>query len=414
MALNSTQVQELSELSSRVEWLDEERRKTMRKLAEVEQRVVTQDREIAGREQRIKELELQLSKVTTQLTRLPQVDTQLQQFKDEIVRLIEQYDQRRIQAEKELDRLRRVEHEVHARELADIHKEIPAIGRLQNDMELRQAEESRLANLIGIQQGKLAAVENRVETWSRDLTYLEETERQNTRRIDEAQTQIIEASKRWEPVENRLEIIGNTLAKAESSVQELFKAQAEIRQSMASWMEQIQLAEHQRNQRLESWQRFLDEQEGRMEKYGRDWIGFSDQFKEAKMAVQTLVEWQKQIEQRQREASELARVEANRMRSVWDNFLLEHDKKWKNFEMDAEQRWSSAQRQERQLMAMIHEIEELLSKIQSDKETLWRVQTAQADAMKALPRIWLEAVEKAIAQNPNSRRQPALVPVPEE
>jgi chromosome segregation ATPase len=414
MALNSAQVQELSELSSRVEWLDEERRKAMRKLAELEQRVVAQDREIAGREQRIKELELQLSKVTTQLTRLPQVDTQLQQFKDEIVRLIEQYDQRRIQSEKELDRLRRVEHEVHARELAEIHREIPAIARLQNDMELRQAEESRLANLIGVQQGKLAAVENRVETWSRDLTYLEETERQNTRRIDEAQTQIIEANKRWEPIENRLEIIGNTLAKAESNIQEAFKAQAEVRQGMGGWMEQIQLGEYQRNQRLESWQRFLDEQEGRMEKYARDWIGFSDQFKEAKMAVQTLVEWQKQIEQRQREASELARVEANRMRSVWDNFLLEHDKKWKNFEVDSEQRWASAYRQERQLLTMIHEIEELLGKIQTDKDTLWRVQTAQADAMKALPRIWLESVEKAIAQNPNSRRQPALVPIPEE
>jgi chromosome segregation ATPase len=410
----TTQIQDLGELTSRVEWLDEERRKTVRKVAELEQRAALQEREISGREQRIKDLEQQLAKVTTQLTRLPQVDAQLQQFKDEMVRLIEQYDQRRIQSEKELDRLRRVEHESQAREVGELRKEMPVISRLQNDMELRQAEESRLANLIGVLQGKLANLENRADSWSRDLTYLEEVERQNTRRIDETQTILLEANKRWEPAENRLETLGNTLAKAENNIQELYNIQSDLRQMTTKWMEQIQLGEHQRNQRLESWQRYLDEQEARMEKYARDWIGFADQYKEAKMAIQTLTEWQKQIEQRQREASELARVEANRMRSTWDNFLLENDKRWKNFEVDGDQRWASAQRQERTMLAQLHELEELLAKIQTDKETLWRVQTAQAEAIKTFPRIWLEAIEQAITQNPNSRRQPALVPVPEE
>jgi chromosome segregation ATPase len=407
-------MQDLSELSSRVEWLDEERRKAARKVAELEQRVALQEREIGGREQRIKELEQQLAKVTSQLTRLPQVDAQLQQFKDEMVRLIEQYDQRRIQSEKELDRLRRVEHEMQARELGELRKEVPVINRLQNEMELRQAEEARLANLIGVLQGKLANVENQADNWSRDLIYLEEVERQNTRRIDEAQTTLLEANKRWEPIENRLETMGNALAKAENNIQELTNVQGELRQMTTRWMEQIQLGEHQRNQRLENWQRYLDEQEARMEKYGRDWIGFADQYKEAKMAIQTLTEWQKQIEQRQREASELARVEANRMRSTWDNFLLENDKQWKNFEVDSNQRWSSAQRQERTILAQLHELDELVAKIQADKETLWRVQTAQAEAIKTFPRVWLESIEQAIAQNPNSRRQPALVPVPEE
>jgi hypothetical protein len=330
-----------------------------------------------------------------------------------MVRLIEQYDQRRIQAEKELDRLRRVEHEMHAREIGELRKEMPAIGRLQNNMELRQAEEARLANLIGMLQGKLGNLENRTDSWSRDLTYLEEMERQNTRRIDDTQTILLEANKRWEPIENRLEVLGNSLTKAEAHIQELYNVQSELRQMMGKWMEQIQIGEHQRNQRLESWQRYLDEQESRMEKYARDWIGFADQYKEAKMAIQTLTEWQKQIEQRQREASELARVEANRMRSTWDNYLLENDKRWKNFEVDSDQRWSSAQRQERNILTQLHEVEELLSKIQADKETLWRVQTAQAEAIKTFPRVWLEAIEQAMAQNPNSRRQPALVPVEE-
>ncbi len=59
-------------------------------------------------------------------------------------------------------------------------------------------------------------------------------------------------------------------------------------------------------------------------------------------------------------------------------------------------------------------LEDALSKLKEEKDLLWRVQNAQSDALKQWPRIWLEEVEKAIEQNPNRRRQPALVPIQEE
>jgi chromosome segregation ATPase len=414
MTMSSAQVQELSELRSRVEWLDEERRKWLRKMAEMDQRLALQERELEGRNQRIQSLEEQLAKAVAQIARLPQVDAILAQFKDEMVQMIEGYDQRRIQSEKELDRIRRVEHEVQAREIAELRKEMPAIGRLQNDMQLRQAEEARLANLIGVLQGRVGIVENRSESWSTDFTYLEEAGKQNSRQIGEIQTALLEISKRWEPIHNRLDILAHSVSRAEANIQDLTTIEAELKQSMKGWTEQIQLGEYGRNQRLEKWQRLLDEQGGERERFAREWVAFSDQYKEAKMAVQTLAEWQKQIEQQQREVAELARVEAGRMRTLWDNFLLDNEKRWKSTNVDEEQRWLSAQRREKQVLTQIQELSEELEKLEQEKELIWRVQSAQADAIRKIPRVWLEEVEKAMAQNPNSRRQPALVPVREE
>ncbi|MCI0399231.1 MAG: hypothetical protein L0332_14035 [Chloroflexi bacterium] len=415
MAKNSTPPrEEISELRSRLEWMDEERRKTTRKLAELEQRLATQERETATRGQRIQELEDKLAKATAQLTRLPQVDTQLRQFKDEMVLLLEQYDQRRIQGQDELDKVRRVEHEVQSREIADIRKELPAVPRLQNEMELRQAEEARLANLIGVLQGKLAVLENQADGWGRDVAFLEEAERKNARSLTEIQTSFLESSRRWEPIENRLDITGHGLAKVEADVQELANIAAELRRTIQSWSEQIQVGEYERNQRLEKWKRALEEHQNEMDRFAKEWIKYSDQYKEARMMVQTMADWQKHIEQQQREASEMARVEANRMRALWDNFLLEHEKRWKSYEVDRDQRWATAQRQERQLLEQLRLLEEKTEKLHQDKELLMKMQSAQAEAVKKFPRIWLEEVEKAQAQNPNSRRQPALVPVREE
>lgn len=132
------------------------------------------------------------------------------------------------------------------------------------------------------------------------------------------------------------------------------------------------------------------------------------------MAVQTLAGWQKQIEEQQRETSEVLRVNTHRLEARWDDYKLENDKKWSTNNIEIEQRIATTNRTYRQIQEQIAAIDEVLVELKQEKDLLERIQTAQADAIKQWPRIWLEEVEKAINQNPNRRRQPALVPVREE
>ena len=406
--------QELGEFRKRLEWLDEERRKSSRKLAELEQRSVLQEREIATREKRIQDLEKQLSLVNSQLTRIPMIDTQLSQFRDDIVKMIEQYDKRRIEAERELDRLRRVEHEATTREIADVRKELPAIGRIEQELPLRQAEEARLANLIGVQQNILAQVSTQVENVERSLTFLAEKEKQDSRNIGETQATLLEISKRWEPINNRLEILSQNMSKVQTTAQTTGEAQVLLRKSISDWTEQVQIGEHERNQRLASWQRTMDEQEAAFQRFNQDWVKFNNQHNESRTAVETMKSLQTHLEQQQREANELVRVESKRMESRWEQFTQEDARKWKNFEADSLQRLSINDRRERELREQIIALEKELEQLTGELTTIVRVQTAQSEAIKKWPLAWLEEVEKALDQNPNRRRQPALVPVRED
>lgn len=401
-----------SELIKRVEWLDDERRKGTRKLAELEQRLQLQEREISGREQRIQDLERQLAAVNAQLSRIPQVDVQLEQFKDDIVEMIEQYDQRRLSSEGEMDRLRRIEHEGVIREIADIRKELPAIPRIQHEMELRKAEENRLASLIGTQITRLSNLHNQVESWPRDIAFLDEKEKQNSRNIAEMQNTLLDINRRWDPLNDRIEITAQNTLKFQNRFKEITDAQEVLREMVREWAQQMQMGEYERNKRLEAWRYAIEEQSQTIERFKREWITFSDQYKEAKMAVQTIAPWQSQIEQQQREASELLRVETSRMQSRWDSFVQEVERRLKHFDLENEQRWSTVNRHEREMREQINLLEGVLKQVNDDKDNLWRVQTAQTDAIKKFPRLWLEEVEKALAQDPNRRRQPALVPVP--
>ena len=409
----ATQV-ETAELLKRIEWIDEQRRKSARRLAELEQRLERSEAEVARRDERIEDLESRLAQTSQQLKRITDVDERLNIVQKELIEQLNQNDQRRRQAEQEIDRLRRVEHEALSREIADTRKELPAIGRLQRDMELRVAEEARLAKLIGVIQSSIDPIRNQVAEYERSLLFLEEKEKQDSRNIGDIQTQLLEISKRWDPISARIDVLANTLSKAESSRQDLIEAQLEQREIIKKWSEQIQIGEHERNKQLEQWRYVLEEHKDTMESYAREWIGYSDQYKQAGQALQQLSEWQKQLEQQQRQVTEMLRIELNRMQSRWDGFVLQDEQKWKSADVDVRQRWDAAARESKQIVERIHELEERLLEIESDKDMLWRVQTAQADAMKKMPRVWLEEIEKAKDQDPNRRRQPTVMPVREE
>lgn len=406
--------QDLGELRNRIEWLDEERRKSLRKLAEIEQRVVLQERELSTRDKRISDLEKQLAQTNNQLTRIPMIDTQLAQFRDDIVKMIEQYDKRRIEADRELDRLRRVEHEAMTREVADIRKETQAINRIEEAVSLRQAEESRLAALIGSQQNILTQLASQVDGLERAQMFLDEKEKQDNRNISEMQATLLEISKRWEPINNRLEIINQNLLKAQTAAQANSEAQSILRKSINDWTEQVQIGEHERNQRLIGWQRAMDEHEAVIERFTQDWVKFNNQYNESRAAIETIRNFQVHLEQLQREANELIRVESQRLESRWVQFVDEDNRKWKNYEADAIQRQSISDRREREFREHLQGLEEQLDSLQQDIAQLLRIQTAQSEAIKKWPLTWLEEVEKAVEQNPNRRRQPTLVQIREE
>ncbi|GMQ78833.1 MAG: hypothetical protein BMS9Abin02_1373 [Anaerolineae bacterium] len=415
MAKNGSQRQEdISELLSRLDWLDEERRKVGRRLAELEQGLNKQGQAIKNRDQRILELEAQLSKANLQLAKLSNFDIELEQFKDEIILLIEQYDQRRITTQDELEKLRRVEHEVHLRDLATIRKNLTPISRLEEEMTLRQAEEARLAKLIGGLQAKITNLQNETETWSQELRFIDDLVKTNKNSTDEISSSHLAISKKIDNAAARIEVISHGLTKIQSSNADLAENVYELKKRIQNWTEQVQVGEYERNQRLKKWEERWEAAEEKLDRFSSDWVDFTEQYNEAKMAVSHLTEWRQEVEMRQKESQEKVRVETIRMQAILDNYKTENEKARKNFEVEIDQGWSNAARREAELSNQIEGILNDLKTLIQEKDRLWRVQAAQSEALKKLPLTWLEEVEKAMDHDPDSRRSPALIPVREE
>lgn len=229
MAKTRTQEQDqLEQLRNRLDWMDEERLKNGRRMVQLEQRLTAWERELENREKHIKDVESKLTKMTLQLGRVSNLDSQLELFKDELVKMIEQYDQRRIEGYQELDKLRRIEHEVQQRDIADIRKELTPISRIENELKIRESEDERIGKMTSILQNQIPPIKNEIETWKQDLKFVEESERTNASTIAEIQTSIHEHVKKLESIEARLDITNHSLSKIQVTTQEVDDGISEV------------------------------------------------------------------------------------------------------------------------------------------------------------------------------------------
>jgi chromosome segregation ATPase len=551
----------MTELRNHLKWLDEERRKTARKLGEMEQRIAQQGRDISEREKRIHELEWQLAQVSerieqmpemgsgssgqeqrlqdlewhmsninAQLVRLPKLDDELASFREQLSQYTVDIENRLLS--QQADTAQRLENDVYARLRDDIAQSIvtynerlagistdvsdrlvtteasianqfgalkanfadqidakieaalqsvptvssdrvveiettvqandqrlaeflsmaqaiqqrqaqletalagldldqgvrAALDKVEQELEMRQAEEIRLANLIGVQESKFEHANDRIEEMNQVVAQMQSQAAMSDEAIvelrgwyrdlnDNWKPALMEASGKLVPLSDRLTVLSTMVTKTDATVQTLAADQAEMRDGIVDVSDEVRQARQDLAHQIDTWQTTIDEHKETVERFTQQWLTLSNQYKEARMAVQNFAHWQKQLEQQKREASEMLRVESNRMQSRWEGFLLEIQEqlknadldlaqKWQTFEMENEQRWVAARRSEQLWREELANVDELIVKLQQDNRNLiWRVQAAQADAIKKWPRLLLEEVEKAVELNPNRRLQ---------
>lgn len=315
----------------------------------------------------------------------------------------------------------------NARELMNL------ITRIEQDLELREAEEIRLAGLISAQETRVSPLLGSYEVVQEQTAILKERLADTEQIVAELQQTIQDYNENWKPVlletnrrlsplSERQTGLNNDLLKAEAAIQTLNGDHAELREIVAGLSDDIRQTQVDLSSQIDTWQTTLDEQKDTVERFSQQWIGLSTQYKEARMAVQNLAHWQKQLEQQKREASEMLRVESNRMQSRWDGFMQEVQEKLKTFEIDLgqklqafelenEQKWSAARRTEQLWREEITAVDDLIQKLQQDnRNMLLRVQAAQANAIKKWPRLLMEEVEKVVEGNTNRRLPSSATP----
>ena len=251
---------DLTQLAQMVTWLDEEHRRDRAEIARLQQRIEAQSADIVEQARRVQDLEGKLAGTQAQLTRFNQVDQSIQNTKNELVGLVERADEERVSGQRELERSRMADREMLSREISEVRRELPRIGRLEESIQTRVVEDERLGELIMSMRNQIGGLAKEIEERTRQIPFLVEQRTSDTKRIAQLQQETVELFKRSEANAGRLPILEENIRKTAGEIEKLPPMIDHLRDEQVKFMERTRVMVVDREQVLTRWQETIDEQ----------------------------------------------------------------------------------------------------------------------------------------------------------
>jgi len=372
---------DIDQLTQTVDWLDKERQKDQQKLAVFNERLTTLANENTALQQRIKELESDLTKAMTIAGRVTAVNTMLDQVRADVNKQIETLEARRAEADREQDRLRQVEREAANREISKMQKTLDAVPRLEQDMAGRKEEERRVSKLLTDLQTKVGDALRRDDERIRAMAALEEGRRQDAKRVTDLQAEVPDLRKKADEHRTKLEILEDLVRRNDVKVGEMLTLENDRRLSQMAWMETQAMTTAERDrawadlrQRAEAVIRDTEDFSRRMETY-------SETHRQMKKAIEeTYVNFER-IERRIAEAAEIQRLTDERFRQEWAAFLADEQKRWTTHMLLRDEQWRDHDRQSAKLVERVTVMEDEVPDL---RETLRALQALDQARLQSI------------------------------
>ena len=251
---------ELTQLAQMVTWLDEEHRRDRAEIARLQQRLEAQSGDVIEQARRIQELEGRLATTQAQLMRFNQIDQSIQNTRNELVALVERAYEGRVAGQRELERSRLGDRELLSREIGEVRRELPRLGRLEEAIQLRTAEDDRLGELIMSMRNQIGSLGKEIEERTRQIPFLVEQRTSDTKRIAQLQQETVELFKRIEANAGRIPLLEESLRKSMNEVEKMPPIIDQLREDQIKFMERTRVMVVDREQVLNRWQETIDEQ----------------------------------------------------------------------------------------------------------------------------------------------------------
>jgi len=382
---------DLNQATQMLTWLDEERRHDKAELARLQEQIRSQAGDIAEQAKRIQELEGKLAGTQVVLNKIDRLDDFLQQFKDEIVLLVEKYDQRHRQVEKEARHLRHMDRENQSKALAEIKKDTSKLNRLEQELQIRRTEDKRLGEAVLNIQQELADVAKASELPARKITYLETQREQDAKRIAELQEETSQLLTQNETQTKKWELLEDSVRRLESQAAEWQGFQSALKQEQMRLIETQQLKEQQRQRQMESWAEELNEYRMKMEDYTARMQRFTELYEENKKALEALEKFEQRLKQTQSELRELQHLAEQRQKEHLEEWRMENEKRWRKEALSWERQWREQARHDEESEELLKQLEKQTEWNRSQIAALFRGRAEQA-------RQQITELEKQMAQ----------------
>lgn len=391
---------DLSQLTQMATWLDEEHRRDKAELIRLQQRLESQVAEMQDQARALKEIEARFVGVQTQLLKFAQLEKALQQLKDEVVQMLAQADERRLQESREAERIRSIERDTVSRALNEIRRDLQRLARLEEEIGLRKEEQRRVNEQIIALQQSSAALSQEVENRLRGLPFLEEGRSQDVRRIAQLQQESLEALKRIEQHDSQLRVLEDAIQRQERDLSELKELVSQLRAAQREFTEKQLLEMERMKRQMAEWNETLEVHVKKIDEFDARIQQFGEAFRQDRQVVESVTRFQEIIRREQNQVAELQRLAEDRQKRQLEQWAEENEKRWKRELLRWEHQWGEQAKRNAQIADQFHQLEERLAHHQADLEAAWNFLKSQIAFETQESRRWVVEMNRLLEERP--------------
>lgn len=392
---------ENEQLEKRLEWLEDERRKDKLLVATLQDRIANLEEKLQPIDPRFKELEGEVARIATSLLRFNQVDTSIAQMRQELTRMIQDTEKQRSERDREMEKIRLADNESVSRSLGEIRKTLEGLPEIRKTLQARGEGENRLGREIEEVEQKLLLIRRSDDEYRRQIKLLEESQRQDSKRLTDLQGEVGALRKRQEEQRGKMDLNADSVRKVELRISELIAAESERRQNQVAFIEKQNMAILERDRVWKEWQSRFEQIESQSSNLENQLQSLEATHRAVKRAQESFEEITNRFERRINEITEMQRLVEDRFRQEWVSFKADDQKRWTNYTLAQEEQQREVIRQIAKLEERLILLEDMIQEFQDFSHQVTEETTSRLQSLLALVRSWNEEQDHTV----NSRRR---------
>ena len=396
---------EFEQLVRRLEWLDEEHRKTRTSLLTLEERMSALEGNIDSVAKQIKPFAKQIADIASTAARLDQFDKIFAKQREDLNKALEDIEQRHVKRESEVAKRHQEDFKPFYKAIEElrqsIENEFPPIKR---DIKTRILEENRLSAAIKELKPPIDDAVRIAQEAIRTQHVFDENRKTEAKRVADLQGEITAVRKRAEEARERAELTADGFKNIDNRIKELQLSEAERKAAQTAFIEQQSIGQIDRERTIKEWKEKFDTVKQQAQVLDTQILNLEETLRTAKRAQETYNELNTKLERRINEMTEMQRLAEDRLRQEWVTFKADDQKRWTGYTLSQDEGTKDVRRLVVKLEERIAPIDDRIQGIQDQILQTTEVTEAQLQEFMNVAHEWLSAYERIMGHGKTTKK----------
>jgi len=396
---------EFEQLVKRIEWLDEEHRKTRTAIITLEERIAGLEGNIDAVAKQIKPLNNRIADIAGTPARLDQFDKIFSKQREDLNKALDDIEKRHQKRETEISKRHQEDFEPIHKALEELRKSIESeFPPIKHDIKARILEETRLNQAIKELRPPIDDAVRIAQEAIRTQHVFEEGRKQEAKRVADLQGELTAIRKRIEEARSKTDLTADGFKNIDNRIKELMLSESERKAAQTAFIDQITMAQLERDRSYKEWKEKFDSVKQQALTLDTQILALEETMRTAKRAQETYNELNTKLERRISEMTEMQRLAEDRLRQEWVTFKADDQKRWIGYTLSHDEGTKDVRRLIQKLDERIPPLDESIRTLQDQIHQITDATEQQLQELMNVSHEWLSAYERIMGHGKTTRK----------